>query len=406
MRPPTAASPPAPRAAMLPLLVCAAALASAALAAPRSATGAPGGSARARMTVAPPTAATDPPGVRRAYNLAPHIPSPYRALGNDTPTYYNAPSEYCGSVFMEAPSELGRVVDPNGGDLPETGNDTFNATIAWFKMEPACAVPISVMEFSGCLPRRPLGACAVQTLPRWLGYDNFSAPSEDLLGLHMHAPPAGINGLYVRLVEVANRTEVVRFALSQRDYPPCPYSKPAAFHSGACLTPSRFDEGVSVDAIAMSSRYIPENQRRLVDYLLRDAGWEGSKTPSRGVFIPRNVSLPEAAPPPTPGPPDAPLDPLVDDFVPGPEGPAWTPGWPGDAPEDDGADSAGGDAGPRADDGPVGPGGGAWTRVRWPVVGGAAAGVAAALAVGVACACLRQRRRGFRHTRLPLIRGN
>ncbi|ADO13836.1 envelope glycoprotein D [Saimiriine alphaherpesvirus 1] len=349
----------------------------------------------------PPSPATDAPGVQRAFHLAPFLPTPYRN-SSSVLTYFNAITEDCGTVLFAAPSKLKKIInDKKKPTSPRRRpkDEPFNATIAWYKIHPTCAIPISVMEFSGCRRGQPLDACALQSLPRWLGYDNFSAPTDDLLGLAMHAPPEGIDGLYARLVQARNWTEVTHFVLSQKDYPPCRFSHPVYIHASACATPEQFASGISMDRIGMSVRYIPENQRRIVSYLLRLAGWPGAVAPSRSVFVPERVAETRTLPPPKlelVTEPSA-LDPHVDDDVPNGVGPTRIPEriGPEASPDEDLADA--GEPGVV----PAPPSRG----LPWPIIGGVVAGAAAA-ASAAALGVYLYRRRGskFRHTPLPLLR--
>ncbi|ARS01777.1 envelope glycoprotein D [Macacine alphaherpesvirus 1] len=243
---------------------------------------------------------TDPPDVRRVYHVQPFVENPFQTPSVPVAVYYAVLERACRSVLLWAPTEAVQVV--RGAPEATRPNARYNLTVSWYRTSDDCAIPILVMEYAECPYDKPLGGCPTRNLPRWSFYDNFSATSEDDLGLVMHAPAFETAGTYVRLVKVNGWVEVTQFIFEHRGKGPCRYTLPLRILPAACRRASVFEQGVTVDAIGMVPRFIPENQRIVAVYSLQAAGWHGPKEPFGSTLLPpevaetANATHPELAP--------------------------------------------------------------------------------------------------------------
>lgn len=269
-----------------------------------------------------PVQATDPPGVTRVFHVQQFVENPFQQPSVPVDVYYAVLERPCRSVMLHAPSEAAQIVR---GASPDVRDGTYNLSISWYRMGSDCAIPFSVMEFSECPYTSELANCPVRNQPRWQFYGGFSAPTEDNLGLLMHAPAIETGGLYTRLIKVNQWVEVTQFILEHHGRGPCVYALPLYIPPLACLTNREFAKGVTVDAIGMVPKFIPENQRIVVEYSLKVAGWKGPRRPYGSTRLPPEVAagLKNATAPPLTLGKDT-SNPLLDEE---PAAPHMPPNW-------------------------------------------------------------------------------
>ncbi|AFR32507.1 envelope glycoprotein D [Leporid alphaherpesvirus 4] len=273
------------------------------------------------VTPRQPVQATDPPGVSRVFHIQPFVENPFQTPSAPVTVYYAVLERSCRSVLLSAPSEAPQVVR-GASDADRRG--TYNMSISWYRMGSDCAIPFFIMEFSGCPYDAGFGNCSTRTQPRWRYYDSFSAPSQDRLGIVMHAPAIETSGLYNRLIKVNDWAETTQFILEHHDREPCMWALPLHIPRDSCLSASEFAAGVTVDAIGMVPRFIPENQRAVSVYSLQRAGWDGPHQPYGSMRLPPETAagVSNATPPPLLF--DDTLNPLVEEP---PVAPYAPPSW-------------------------------------------------------------------------------
>ncbi|AMB17031.1 glycoprotein D [Macropodid alphaherpesvirus 1] len=226
---------------------------------------------------------TDPPGVKRVYHIQETIADPFQTPSTPVSVFYAVLDRPCGSVLLSGPTEAAQILR---GATDEDHNKTYNLTIAWYRSSGECAIPLVVMEYTECSYNQSMGFCPIRTMPRWQYYDSFSATSEDNLGFLMHAPPYEATGTYTRLIQINDWVEITQFVFEQRTREACRQSIPLFVPPAACRTAEEYKKGITVDAVGMLPRYIPENQRTVAVYSLMLVGWTGPKPPATSSLLP------------------------------------------------------------------------------------------------------------------------
>nr|AAR97369.1 glycoprotein D [Caprine alphaherpesvirus 1] len=171
----------------------------------------------------------------------------------------------CGMLALIADAQVGRTL---WGVARRQGR-TYNATVAWYRIEHGCARPLYVMEYQECDPNKHFGYCRHRTPPFWASFlSGFAYTTADELGLVMAAPAKLVEGQYRRAVYIDNKATYTDFMVSL-PAESCWFSRRSTdggYTFSACFAASDYEQG-RVQRMAYLLQYYPqEAHKAMVDY--------------------------------------------------------------------------------------------------------------------------------------------